>query len=282
MNFEISNVLEFKSENGTCYFEGYLSTTKEDRYKDRITSECLEDMVRQLNASLQTGCYEHEWRKTGIRKSISKITEAKLDGNRIYVKGIMNKAVDNYEKLVSELQNGFLPYLSIEYRVPENGYEMTRAGRILRKIDLVGYAHTSIPVNPDCSITDVFIKSLEEVKSVEEKKEEKEESKENIAKIIESVEKEEAIKAAEVKRQLSDKDAKIKELENKVATFEKKESDKALEEKMKEIAKLEIQRTEPEKKVINSPSNDNKENPLAVKPFNFADQWNKAHGIINP
>lgn len=274
----ISDKLEFKALEGNYCFEGYLSTPDWDRVKDKVTDSCLDDLVGQISNSSILGSYEHEWKKTGIRKPISKITEAKRDDRGVFVKGIFNKATDNFEKIWYEVQNGFLPFLSIEYSVKDS-QQVPNGGRILNKLELLGYGHTSIPANPNCTLTNCFVKSLEsineEVKKMTEEKAEpvKEELKVETPK-IEVVKKEDVLETQKI---ISEKESKIKELESKVSVFEKEKADKTLEQKVEEIAKKKIEEAMPKEKVIQAQSEQFKEENTTIRPFKFS-EWNR--GLI--
>ena len=167
----ISDLLEFKSEDGKYYFRGYLSTPDIDLVNDMVTPECMSDMLGQINKGLDgtvrgiKGSHDHDvyWQQNQHLVPISKLTAATMDTKGILVEGMFNTEHPDFKSVWNQVQNGFYDGLSIEYAATDFGYKEVNGKkiRVLNKLQLKGYGHTPRPANPHSKLTDFFIKSLE-------------------------------------------------------------------------------------------------------------------------
>ena len=164
-----SEPLEFKSEEGNYYFQGYLSTFDLDLVNDMVTASCMQDMLGQIKMGMNgqmrsfKGSPDHDvyWFEDPQLKPISKIVDATLDSKGILIKCMFNPAHPDFNW--QEIQNGFYDGISIEYKATDFSFNNIngRKVRFLNKVQLKGYGHTPRPANPFAKLTDCFIKSLE-------------------------------------------------------------------------------------------------------------------------
>ena len=178
---DLDGTFEFKAEDGKYFFKGYLSTFDIDLVNDLVTPDCMKDMLNQINAGLGgfvrnlKGSPDHDvyWTQDSARLPISKLTSANLDNKGLFVEGMFNPDHPDFKSVWSQIQNGFLDGLSIEYKPVDFAFKDVsgKKVRVLNKVLLKGYGHTPRPANPYSTLTDCFVKSLE-IKEAEETMEE--------------------------------------------------------------------------------------------------------------
>ena len=161
------------------FVEGYISTGDKDLVNDIITANCMVDMLAQMKNRIVTLDVEHETFRgkdhveREINKSlnpIAKIVEASLDGKGIKVKTQLNPHNPRYEEIEGSIQDEFLNAFSIAY-VPVDFKNREDGTRLLDKVNLLNVTFTGVPVNPEASITNVMLKSLNDggISMVEQK-----------------------------------------------------------------------------------------------------------------
>jgi len=151
--------------------EGSFATGHPDRYNDILTEGCLKDMVSQLKALPITIDDNHESFKEVPEEQrfrsfnpLAKVTDATLDGVRVHVKTILNKAHKRYAEIKSSIKEGFLHSFSFAF-IPVETKSITIDGvkhRIVDKVRLLNGCFTGIPVNTEATFTNVALKSLRE------------------------------------------------------------------------------------------------------------------------
>jgi len=107
---------EFRSEKN-FYVEGYISTPDLDEGNDIVTTECLDDMVRQLKEGNIKIDVEHEtWKKKDFADiAVGKIVDANRDNYGIKVLVQLNKHHARFKEIWGSLKDGFLDAFSIAY-----------------------------------------------------------------------------------------------------------------------------------------------------------------------
>ena len=168
-------IIETKS--GKKFFvEGYISTFDKDIYQDIVTLEGMQDMFSQLKGTKVKLDYEHEvWRDpdTGEKHArpkninpVGMIIDSKMDDNGIWVKAEINSNSSKFKEVWGSIKGGFLDAFSIAYLPRETSNQIIGGEevRLLNKVDLLNVAVTGVPVNPNARMTDIFMKSLADLK----------------------------------------------------------------------------------------------------------------------
>jgi len=247
------------------YVQGYVSTPDIDIYNDIVSQECLDDMLLQIKSGNVKLDVEHEaWRKSSKTLPAGRIVDAKRDTKGIWIKAIINKHAPNFKAIWGSIKDGFLDAFSIAYKAIRADEEIVNGvkARILKKIELLNVALTGNPVNPECKMQAVFMKSVQAMnegdKMVEKKDEPstsepstpemKPEAKAEGDKPEEKKEeekKEEPSKEAkeEAKKEPEEETEEKKSLDELKAKLETKS--KEVEAKDKEIAELKAQLEKP-------------------------------------
>lgn len=188
--------VEIKGEK-KYYVTGYISTKDLDLVNDIVTEEGLQDMVNQINDGNIKLDVDHEaWSNNEGPNilPIGRIIEAKYDaeGQRVWVKALLNSTSDRFKKIWSNIKNKFLDAFSIAFKPIRtvtkiiNGKEI----RLLEKVLLLNVALTGNPANPEARIQNVFAKSLTALKEEDNMTEIVEETPEEV---VEEAQAEEAV-----------------------------------------------------------------------------------------
>ncbi len=157
---------EIKRDGKDVFVTGYLSTPNLDKVNDIVTWNALESMAEQIkNAGLSFKIgIEHEHILEDSRNlPIAKIIDTGLDDKGLKITTQLNSAHPGFDIVKKSLENGFLDAFSIEFQPLRWRYETMNDGQKIRIIDDLefgGAAFTGRPANPDCTITDMLIKSL--------------------------------------------------------------------------------------------------------------------------
>ena len=170
-------VIESKGLDGNSqknYFvTGYISTKDLDLYNDIVTEDCLKDMLNQLKTKNIKLDVEHEaYRDSPNIIPVGKIVEAHLDGKGVWVKAQLNPASPKFTNVWESIRGGFIDAFSIAFKAVKSVKKSMDNGvvRLLSQVNLLNVALTGNPVNPDCTIGNVFMKSINEMESIEEEK----------------------------------------------------------------------------------------------------------------
>lgn len=214
------NVIDSKGDK-KYYVTGYISTGEKDRVGDIVTPECLDDMVNQLKSNVIKVDVEHEALKNSPNIiPIGKIEEVKRDEKGVWVKVLLNSALDRFKEVWKSIQDGFLDHFSITYKPKKAIDRQSAAGkeRLLQLVEIVNVAMTGIPANLGAKMTESFAKSLESIKepTMAEKMEKKEDAQPDIkdVQVVEGKDIESAIKG------VKDMDVAVKSLVEKVGKLE--------------------------------------------------------------
>lgn len=174
---------EAKDENGEInYFtEGHVSTHEEDLVGDIVTQACMDDMLNQFTERRLKVDLKHETIRgdTSFEKELNKTLPPRAknvgvfrDSNGIFVRDQLNKDHPGFKELKSQLKNEFFDAYSIAY-IPVKTSNVTgkdgKEKRLLEKVNLINYAYTGNPIQPNAKIKSVFAKSLEYIMNVEGK-----------------------------------------------------------------------------------------------------------------
>lgn len=240
------------------YITGYISTKDKDLVNDVVSDKALDGMLRQIQSKNIKLDVDHEiWSKENLDiLPIGRITEARRDGRGIFIKATLNRNHAKFKEVWGSIKDKYLDAFSIAYKAVDFTYK-TMEGvktRILNGIELLNVAITGNPVNPACTMTSVFTKSITENPEVpkmaeEETKSEEQPVEEQPKEVVEEKEaveeKEEApeelAEVKSLKETIESKDAELKSLnETHVAEVKSlKEANEKLQEEFKSLqAKL--------------------------------------------
>lgn len=223
------------------YVEGAIATGNPDAYNDILTEDCLKDMERQLKSLPITIDDDHESFKSVPEEEkfrsvnpLAKVVDAKLDGLKINVKTILNKAHARYEEIKSSIRNGFLHSFSFAF-IPIETKSVDIGGvkhRVVNKVRLLNGCFTGIPVNEKATFSNVMLKSLAEFDydEVEVNKivrgVEMDEKKEDVkSKEAEGEQEESKEEKQEVQEEKSNVSEEVKSLVEKIDALEKSVSE---------------------------------------------------------
>jgi HK97 family phage prohead protease len=163
--------IETKGRDKIPYITGYVSTPDIDLYNDVVTSECLDDMLTQVKSGNVKLDIDHEaWRERSTKIPIGKIVDAHRDVKGLWIKAILNRHSPAFKAAWNSIKEGFLDAFSIAYRPMKTVDEVVNGvkARLLEKVELLNVAITGNPVNPECKMQSVFVKSIESIRDSEE------------------------------------------------------------------------------------------------------------------
>lgn len=175
-------------ESQTFYSKGYAATTDYDRVGDILTLDCLEDAANQINTLANIDADEVSYRHDrtdpkpmAIAEHNATVVPIAEDGSfGLLVTSNHVKTHNKYEEYVSDVKNGVVKGLSIEY-VPVNVLEDTRVfnddgtvkdgHRIIDQISLRGYGYASgrFIANPEARLVEYGYKEIVKNKIIENK-----------------------------------------------------------------------------------------------------------------
>jgi len=183
----IEGPIELKSEQLVCrsedtgdlskdyFFEGVLATTNETMQDNDIyTPELLTKLAEEIkNYPINIkGDLEHvnSRMKRGMKvednlptyDDFIKIEDTKVDGDKLWIRGKLDKYADNFPVIWHRIQEGFYDGLSIELFVDKNNAKLVnRNGRMLREISggrINKFALTSKPKDKYSRVTKSYTK----------------------------------------------------------------------------------------------------------------------------
>jgi HK97 family phage prohead protease len=161
---------EVETKSGKKFFvTGYISTKDIDLYNELVTEGAMKEMLDDLKTKSIKLDVEHEaWRKSSNTIPIGKIVDASYDGYGIFVKAEINNSSPVFREVWGSIKEGYLDAFSIAYKALKkvtkvvNGVTVT----LLKSLELLNVAITGNPVNPNCRMTNVFMKSLEDLEEL--------------------------------------------------------------------------------------------------------------------
>lgn len=236
------------------YVQGYISTEDIDLYNDVVTSECLDDMLMQIKSGNVKLDIEHEaWRKSSRIIPAGRIIDARRDIKGLWVKAIINKHSPAFKTIWGSIKDGFIDAFSIAYKAVKTQDEIVNGvkARLLQKVQLLNVALTGNPVNQECKMQAVFMKSIQSASEGDIMSEEKgkkevsddEEDAETEKKKCDSSKEKKSID--ELVKQLEAQKEEIAELKAKVEESAPKEKEQPEEKSLEDLAEaLEIQKKE--------------------------------------
>jgi len=168
------------------FLEGLISTTHLDLVNDLVTKNCLESMKNQIiekNLKLDLeheafrGKDEEEREINKARIPVGKMIDAEvkaIEKNQfgLFVKSELNPFHDKFEKILGNVQNGFLDAYSIAF-IPLKSIDKQVDGKDIRLLDevtLLNVALTGNPINTHALNHEVFTKSIQSLEDYENEK----------------------------------------------------------------------------------------------------------------
>lgn len=243
--------IEKKGEKN-FFIEGFISTSDKDLVDDIVTERALNSMIEQMKSRVIKLDFEHEsfrgeseiemeLNKTriplGKASDFTRIKDAEKNG--ILVRWDVNptwkkfdekgNVVMDFNEIRFNVENGYYDAFSIAF-IPTKDTTMIKDGnkiRLLDDLNLLNVALTGNPINPQASVTEVFMKSLDYL--------EKNNSSQNkIKKEVKMSEEEKKDKASEE----SESESTEEESSDESAEESKEESSEA--ERKSERARIEV------------------------------------------
>ena len=240
-DYLFSENIEIKEQDEDYYIEGFISSSNPDLGDDIVTLEAMKQMVSQIEfGNIKLG-YLHKELKSGEPDiiPIGRLIHAEIVDNKLFVRGILNKASAFFKEVLESIKGKFLDSFSIEFR-PVETFRQEVKGIILRfikSLQLVGVALTGRPMNQDALITDFYAKDLD-FETILINKEELPNANNNIKEIIledkmsEQILKEEPV---DVKEKHEKKKEEEPKLDQEYVEFLRWKDERVKEEKYSEI-----------------------------------------------
>lgn len=160
---------------GKQYFlEGYLATDEINKDGMQLSPEFLSKLGEQIKGSKVNikGDLDHinslldQGMKVDLNKVLTTedlmiIKEAEVQGGKLWIKALLNKYVNNFDKVWYEIQQGFKDSFSIEFYTNPNQYEMKPNGDKLIKYVRGGNVHrfclTGQPMMPGARVLKKYV-----------------------------------------------------------------------------------------------------------------------------
>lgn len=177
--------IEKKGEKN-FFIEGFISTSDKDLVDDIVTERALNSMIEQLKSRVIKLDFEHEAfrgeseiemeiNKTriplGKASDFARVKDSEKNG--ILVRWDVNptwkkfdekgNVVMDFNEIKFNVENGYYDAFSIAF-IPTKDTTMIKNGnkiRLLDDLNLLNVALTGNPINPQASVTEVFMKSLD-------------------------------------------------------------------------------------------------------------------------
>ena len=186
-------MIEFKSETGKFYTEGYLEVAGDvDISGDVCTEHCIESIVSQCLGTEMKAVTSTTATKRALKMSadhahfiggdrrempVGKIVDAKKvvhEGKaKAWIKTEVNMNHPEYKSIKGCIEDGYFDAYSIEY-IPTDTGKTIDGKRILNDIKVTGAAYTGRPVLHSATMTEHYAKSMtfEQFKSEMDKEKE--------------------------------------------------------------------------------------------------------------
>jgi HK97 family phage prohead protease len=165
-------IVGLKGKPQQHYVTGYIITEDVDTANELVVRGAILDMVEQLKSGSIKLDIEHEYFRKGAvedygtKTPLGRIIDARVEdtpkGAMLWVKAVLNKNHDRFEKTWAEIQEGYLDAFSIAYHIVEADNQIVegKSVRVLRKVHLLNVALTGVPVNKGARMLESFLKSL--------------------------------------------------------------------------------------------------------------------------
>ncbi len=189
----ISSPIEYKSENGKYYTEGFLEVSGDvDSVGDICTEHCIDSIVNQLKGqdvqafwnSTETNTHketikvnlDHE-HLTDDRRIVprGKIVDSKKvfenGKTKAWIKTQLNENHPEFKNIWGSIEDKYLDAYSMEFHATDvKPMNYGKSKRMLNDVKITGVAFTGRPVQAGASMTDFYCKSMafEEMKMFDE------------------------------------------------------------------------------------------------------------------
>lgn len=136
------------------YVEGFASAAVLDLDDDVITEEALRDATSQL--------LREPYNKLFLNHNVHDIPIGKVvaagvrDGDKLWIRAILNKDHKRFEEVWSALKSGFLTAFSISFKIEVD--ELRDGRRYIKKLRILEVSLVGVPANPEALITEVYEK----------------------------------------------------------------------------------------------------------------------------
>ena len=301
--------LEIKEENGEFYVETFVSTPDLDFGNDIIDETAQDEIVEQMLASPSANKVSLFHKREG-EAPIGRVVDARKvqhEGKtKSWAKIMLNRDHPQFKSVVNMIRNGFIDASSIEYQAKSWVHKLigNTMVRVISSINMLGFALTGRPMNPNASIQNFYVKSFDmevdkkawaepmpEEKEVDAKVEENKNEDDimNTETKVEEVvveKKEEApSKEAELSKALEQKDVEMKEMKDKLDKLEAEKTQVQVETKEVELLKKEIEALKVEGKVLveqkEKAASEHKAVETEMKEYIEQPSWEKARALAN-
>lgn len=189
-----SSKIEFKSENGKFYTEGFLEVAGDtDIYGDVCTEHCIDSIVSQCNGKDIKAVMSSSGTSRAIKMSanhahlnnqlggdrrelpVGKIIESKKVSesgkSKAWIKTEVNSSHPEYKAIKSCIEDGYFDAYSIEFFPIPNETAKSGDKRILNDLKLTGAAYTGRPALHSAVMTNFTFEQFKSIMDDEFKKE---------------------------------------------------------------------------------------------------------------
>jgi hypothetical protein len=290
--------LELKEENGEFYVETFVSTPDLDFGNDIISEQAQNEIVEQMLASPSANKVSLFHKREG-EAPIGRVVDARIvqhEGkNKSWAKIMLNRDHPQFKSVVGMIRNGFIDASSIEYQAKTWAHKLigNTMVRVIEGINMLGFALTGRPMNPNARIQNFYVKSFDvasayvENSGVQVSEGKEVDIMENTEKVEENVEKKEETpsKEAELTKALELKELEAKEMKGKLDKLEAEKAQMQVETKEVELLKKEIEALKVEGKVLveqkEKAASEHKSVEIEMKEYIENPSWDKARTLAN-
>ena len=152
---------ELKEVGKDYYLDVYVSTPDLDLVNDIVPIETQEQIAIQLKNSPMANKVSLMHKRDDI--PVGKVENAWVDKGRTRATVKLNKNHPLFNRIVTDIKNGFLDSSSIEYKATSwvNKMVNNTSVRVITGIKILGFALTGRPANPNAKINSFFCKSFD-------------------------------------------------------------------------------------------------------------------------
>lgn len=164
--------LELKEENGEFYVETFVSTPDLDFGNDIISEQAQDEIVEQMLASPSANKVSLFHKREG-EAPIGRVVDARVvqhEGKtKSWAKIMLNRDHPQFKSVVNMIKNGFIDASSIEYQAKSWVHKLigNTMVRVVDGINMLGFALTGRPMNPNARIQNFYVKSFDVGDSME-------------------------------------------------------------------------------------------------------------------
>jgi len=300
--------LELKEENGEFYVETFVSTPDLDFGNDIIDDTAQDEIVEQMLASPSANKVSLFHKREG-EAPIGRVVDARKvqhEGKtKTWAKLMLNRDHPQFKSVVNMIRNGFIDASSIEYQAKSWVHKLigNTMVRVISSINMLGFALTGRPMNPNARIQNFYVKSFDmdidkkawaekmpenrEVETVIEENKDEVDIMNTETKVEEIVEKKEETPSKEevFAKELEKKEIELKEVREKLDKLEAEKTQLQVETKEVELLKKEIEALKVEGKVLveqkEKAASEHKAIETEMKEYIEKPSWEKARELAN-